>query len=253
MYLARIFVALILCVDLPLLAAVEAQGSRPPIAPQESPPARSQPPLLADCTETRFLPSPPRRPPRRRATHASKPHAHHVAGKKIARKKAVHRRRHAAAGPSKRPRRSAHRRAAPLAKHVVLRRVTYASPLCDKRTPFINDMIGLPDNEYAITQAPVPADTTIIAPTVAVVGPAGPDTLTSVLPYTPLYPLGPGPIILAPVGPAPPVPPPVGPPVTPPVTTSPIPEPASWTTLIFGMTFAGGLIRRHRATIRHRV
>ena len=247
MYLARIFVALILCVDLPLLAAVEAQGNSPPVGPQESPPATSRPPLLADCTETRFLPSPPSRPLRRRATHASKPHARHVAGKKIARKKAVHRRRHAAARPSKRPRHSAHRRAAPHAKHVVLRRVTYASPLCDRRTPFINDMIGLPDNEYAITQTPVPADTTITAPTIAVVGPAAPDTPVSLLPYTPLYPLGPGPIVLPPVRPAPPLPPPVGPPVTPPVTPSPVPEPASWTTMIFGMALAGGLIRRRRA------
>ena len=249
MYLARIFVAVILCVDLPLLAAVEAQGSSSSIPRQESPPATSQPPLLADCTETRFFPASPSRPLRRRATHASKPHARHVAGKKIARKKAAHRRRHAAARPSKRPRHPAHRRAAPRAKHVVLRRVTYASPLCDKRTPFINDMIGLPDDEYAITQAPVPADATITQPTVAVVGPAAPDTPTSVLPYTPLYPLGPGPIILPPVGPAPPAPPPVGPPVTPPVT--PIPEPASWTTLIFGMALAGGLIRRRRAALRH--
>ena len=125
--------------------------------------------------------------------------------------------------------------------------------MCDKRSSFINELIGLPDNEYEVTQIPVAYVTPDVVDVATVLPP--------IIPYTPIYPPGPGPIILPPVGPGspppvfphvtPPVTPPVGPPITLPVTTTPVittpvPEPASWMTMLFGFALVGGLARRRR-------
>ena len=96
-------------------------------------------------------------------------------------------------------------------------------------------MLGLP----GITQPPVVAESTanigplplfINLPPVIGTGPI-------VFPGGPLYPVGPGPIIIGPPGP------PVGPPVAPPIS-SPVPEPASWATMLIGLLLVGGMRRR---------
>jgi hypothetical protein len=247
MYPARRIFALMLCVDLPLATAAEAQSDSPPAARATS--TATNPPLLADCIEKRLLTS---SPPERKASPRPKRHLRHGIAKKIVHKKAAHPRRHAAARP-KRTRHALHRRPAPPQQHVILHRVLYASPLCDKRSSFINELIGLPDNEYEVTQIPVAYVTPDVIDVATVLPP--------IIPYTPIYPPGPGPIILPPVGPGPPplvfprvtppVTPPVGPPITLPVTTTPVitipvPEPASWMTMLFGFALVGGLARRRR-------
>ena len=247
MYPARRIFALMLCVDLPLATAAEAQSDSPPAAPAASAPTGANAPLLADCIEKRLLTS---SPPKRKAAPRPKRHVRHGVAKKIVHKKPAPR-THAAARP-KRPRHALHRRPAS-PQHVILHRVLYASPLCDKRSSFINELIGLPDNEYEVTQIPVAYVTPDVVDVATVLPP--------IIPYTPIYPPGPGPIILPPVGPGspppvfprvtPPVTPPVGPPITLPVTTTPVittpvPEPASWMTMLFGFALVGGLARRRR-------
>jgi len=254
MYLVRRIFALMLCVDLPLATAAEAQSDSRPAAPATSAPTASTPPLLADCIEKRLLTS---SPPERKAAPRPKRHVRHGVAKKIAHKKPAPR-RHAAARP-KRPRHALHRSPA-RPQHVILHRVLYASPLCDRRSSFINELIGLADNEYEVTQVPVAYVTPDVIDVAMVLPPTTP------LRYTPIYPPGPGPIILPPVGPrapplvfpgvAPPVTLPVGPPITLPVTTTPVitttvPEPTSWMTMLFGFALVGGLARRRR-TATHR-
>jgi len=126
-------------------------------------------------------------------------------------------------------------------------RVTYASPLCGQRSQIINDMLGLP----GVTQPPVAAESVTdtgplpvfigVPPTIGGgSGPTGPGTI--IFPGGPIYPPGPGPIIIVspPGPPGPPSPP--GPPVT-----SPVPEPASWAAMLIGMMLVGGSMRRRGA------
>lgn len=128
-----------------------------------------------------------------------------------------------------------------------MHRVTYASPLCGQRSQIINDMLGLP----GVTQPPVTAESLTgtgplpvfidVPPSTGGGGPTGPGPTGPgpiVFPGGPLYPPGPGPIIIV----SPP-----GPPVTPPVST-PVPEPASWATMLIGMMLIGSLRRRGAKT-----
>lgn len=253
-----------IALDLPGTASGAAQEAATPVQPRRAPTvATAESPLIADCTETSFVPKPLHpRPARRRATVASRPSApqrHHAKPKnkphavKYVRHKAVHHPRHHAV----------HHRAPHHPHHKILHRVTYASPLCSQRSPAINHMLGLPD--YAVTQPPIPGDDTSVVgyvpdlvdvPTGIGFGPGpitppiGPGPIVFPPPIGPgpivfPGPVGPGPIIAPPPGP--PVSPPPPPPVTPPVTVSFAPEPSSWATMLLGMLVVGGSVRRRSA------
>jgi hypothetical protein len=252
-------VAFAMIFDLPMTASVEAQTVAPTVDKSAAnTPLAAQSGLIADCAETAYMPSPlPERPTLRRATYASKPgvpHRHRARPKKrthrvVHAKKASHIRKATHA-----KRKVLHRRPAahrPAAKRPILHRVTYASPLCAKRSTVLNDMLGLPD--YDITQPAIAGDavpgTTSLPAFIDVPpvigtgsgpitgGGTGPGPIT--FPGGPIYPVGPGPIVVEPT-------PPVGPPVvTPPVTPpSSVPEPASWAMMIMGMMLVGSSLRR---------
>ena len=259
MRLVRVLVAFALVLDLPMTASASVPNVSPAVEKAHPSEARGgQSPLLADCAETVIMPSPlSPRPALRRATYAAgptRPRRHHVRPK---RKAPVHRViRHA-------PHKTVHHRHRhpishrPADRRAVLHRVTYASPLCAKRSEVINDMLGLP--EYDVTQPPIVADSTpdnlpafidvspVFGPdTGGGGGPTGPGPVI-IPPIGPIFPPGPGPIIIGPPGPpGPPVTPP-GPPVTPPVVSN-APEPSSWATMLMGMALIGGSVRRRRAT-----
>lgn len=241
MKFVRVLVASLLIVHLPVAATAEVQTNAGAAGRNEAQsPSRSA--LLADCKETEVRPvALPPRPTVRRATFSSKPTRRHHARtphkvRKVVRRKAVsgkhvvrkHPRKHSA-------RRAAPRRArAPLR----LRRVTYASPLCAQRSTTMNTMLGLPD--YTISAPPEAAGPPVIENALLgqppVLGVTGPTTTS---PGGPFFPIGPGPVIVFPGDPGTPI----GP-VTPPVT--PVPEPASWVTMIMGMFFIGRVMRRRK-------
>ena len=253
MRLGSVFMAFALVVDLPVTAVADAQTMPARVADTRvAHAAEAQSPLLADCTETAIMPSSlPPRPTLRRATFAH-PLIRHARPKRKAPAHVVHKRR------AVRHARPAHR---PARHRPVLHRVTYASPLCARRSEAINDMLGLPD--YDVTQPPIAADsipgTDDVIPALVDVppligsgpspitggpggpdvpgGPTGPGPITGV-PGIPTFPPGPGPIVLTP--------PDVTTPVTPPVVSN-APEPTSWATMLVGMALIGGSIRRRRA------
>jgi hypothetical protein len=187
----------------------------------------------------------PPRPSLRRATHAYKPRAHHRRHKPVAHRKSVAHRGHV------RPR---HRRAhharphhTKAAKHLVLHRLSYPSPLCERRARMINDLIGMPDTGYEVTQAPVIAEAMPEQNGLIDISPIGPGAMTIgtpsppviFFPYTPIYPLGPGPVLLPPIGP------PGPPPITPTAPTA-VPEPGSWALMLIGFGFIGSTQRKRR-------
>ena len=253
--------ALVLIVDLPLTATVEAQavsGTIDKSAPATAAQARS--PLLANCVESDVTASPlPPRPSLRRATYSAKPHRHHARPKHKA--KVVHKAkpiRHVQHKRKIHARRPIAHHHAPT-HHPILRRVTYASPLCAARSTELNHMLGLPgldDDQASLAGTDsLPGDDNLpafidvpplfgggVGP-ITGGGPGGPGTIVFPTGPGPLYPVGPGPIILAPPGP--PVGPPVTPPVTPPVVSN-APEPASWAMMLGGFGAIGLSLRRRR-------
>lgn len=260
MRLVGVLVAFALVLDLPMIASASVQNVSPTIEKARPSRARDgQSPLLADCTETVIMPSPlSPRPALRRATYAAKPtrpRRHHARPRRKApTHRVIHHARHKAVHHRYRHRRPASHR--PADRRAILHRVTYASPLCAKRSQVINDMLGLP--EYDVTQAPVVADSTsdsvpafidvlpVIGPEIGGGGgPTGPGPVI-ITPIGPILPPGPGPIIIGPPGP--PVTPP-GPPVTPPVVSS-APEPSSWATMLIGMALVGSGVRKRRRSAR---
>ena len=234
----RIVAALVLCLDLTPTWAIEARG----VPPQVSTPHSE---LVGDCTEVSVQPRPlPPRPALRRSTHASRPRRHRRRHA-IAHKRPVLQRHHLR-HRARRPRHLAPHRPHSAGKQVSLHRLSYPSPLCAKRSHLINALIGLPDNEYAATQPPIPPEETAEVGNITTLPPFWPtpgagivDYPPVIFPYTPIYPPGPGPILLPPV-------PPVGPnpPVTPPVVTIPrAPEPAAWAMMSIGFALIGGSLR----------
>jgi hypothetical protein len=106
----------------------------------------------------------------------------------------------------------------------------------------MNIMLGLPD--YTVTQPPEAA----IAPTIEdtlldlppVLGGTGggggigsPTFPIVIFPGWPVFPIGPGPVIIPPVGP-----------IAPPVSPGTVPEPATWATMMLGMMLVGAAMRR---------
>jgi hypothetical protein len=240
MAVRQIIAVLVIFLDLTPTWAIGARNASPPAStPQKEVPA--------DCVETSMQVTPlPPRPALRRATHAYKPkrhpHAHLGAHKRpFAHRKHVKHRKHRAR--HRRPAVAHHRRA--MAR--IVHRVSYPSPICAKRSHLINALIGLPDQDEAVTQPPVPPEETADVGNVTTPPPFWPtpgggvvDYPTTIFPYTPIYPPGPGPIILPPVppvGPNPPLPPPVFP-------ISGAPEPGGWMMMSAGFAFIGGSLRR---------
>jgi hypothetical protein len=240
----RIVAALVILLDLTPTWAIEVRNAPPPVST-----AHGEVP--ADCIETSVQATPlPPRPVLRRATHAYRPKRHHRvrAGahrRPAARRKHVNQVKH-------RKHRARHRhRAAPHHPHAAartVRRISYPSPICAKRSHLINALIGLPDQDEAVTQPPVPPEETAdvshvtTPPSWPTPGSGVVDYPTTIFPYTPIYPPGPGPIILPPVppvGPNPPLPPPVFP-------ISGAPEPGSWIMMGTGFALIGGSLRRTR-------
>ena len=231
----------------------ESSGTDKPTGRSAAAPA-----LLADCTETVVRSSPlPPRPVLRRTTLAAGPpkprhHNHRIAKKPRPHVHRKHRVRHHRHRLTHHP--VAHRRPAGAQPQQVLHRLSYASPLCAERSPAMNTLLGLPP--YEVTQIPVAVEPTPLGnPTVSppgiveVGGGFTPPTPTPVviLPYTPIYPAGPGPV-LVPIGPLPPLPP--QPPLPPPPAVPQlVPEPESWAMMILGISMVGGAIRRRRALL----
>ena len=171
--------------------------------------------LTGDCNETSVQPtSLPNRPVLHRLTHSSRPRRH---------------RRHHASRPKRavahhtHPRHRARHRRHHLARHrphsgtkrIALHRLSYPSPLCAKRSHLINALIGLPDQDYAVTQPPIPPEETTQIGDITTLPPLWPtpgggtvDYPIIFFPYTPIFPPGPGPILLPPVPPLPPLAPP---------------------------------------------
>jgi hypothetical protein len=119
--------------------------------------------------------------------------------------------------------------------------VRYPSPICAKRSHLINALIGLPDYDEAVTQPPIPPVETAEVGNITTLPPFWPtpgsgtvDYPPTVFPYTPIYPPGPGPIVLPP---NPPVPPPVSP-------IPSAPEPGAWIMMSLGFALAGREMRR---------
>jgi hypothetical protein len=201
--------------------------------------------LLADCTETVVRPSPlPPRPVLRRATLAGGPTKARHHHRRIAKKARPHvHRKHRPRHQGHRPvHRRAHHRPAATRSPPILHRVSYASPLCAERSPAMNTLLGLPP--YEVTQTPVAVEPTPLGtPTISTPALVEVDLTTPppapviIFPYTPIYPAGPGPV-LVPLGPEPPPPPPALP--------RPVPEPGSWAMMLLGILMVGGAIRRRR-------
>lgn len=270
MRLFGVLAAVGLVMDVPDIVS----ASTPPIPlkvdkqSQESVRNDGKSPLLADCVETDIVPSRPH-PLLHRASFAAKPRHHHARPKKRAKRRPakhhvtakhhVKAKHHARHGKHK----VTHRRKTyPRHYPVILHRVTFANPLCAKRSPVLNHMLGLPDQEAAplIAEDTGPDTAGILPPYIDLapigVGYApGPGPGPGPFPYTPIYPVGPGPIIIFP---PPPPPPPVGPgclpggcgpvnpppPPPPPVTPPSVPEPSSWAMMLLGMALVGGARRR---------
>ena len=240
MRVRRIIAALLLCLDLTPTWAIETKGAAPPAstAHQE---------ISPDCVETNVQISPlPARPALRRATHAHKPTRHRHAHAKAHKRTVVHRknlghRKHRVL--HRRPLAASHRRPASARLH----RLSYPSPICAKRSHLINALIGLPDYDEAVTQPLIPPVETAEIGTITTLPPFWPtpesgtvDSPPTIFPYTPIYPPGPGPIILPPVppvGPNPPLPPPVFP-------IPSAPEPGAWMMISLGFALAGRAMRR---------
>lgn len=248
-----VLVALSLVLDLPATASVGMQVVAATIDERSiSVRSPSASPLLADCLETVIRAPLSPRPRLKRATFAAKPHAPHrrharphkrVKPKSAHAKIAVHKKvaTHKKLAPHKKRRHARrparHHRAA----RIPLRRVTYASPLCAQRSPSLNYMLNLPD--FEVTQAPVVADSTsgvgilptfIQLPIIGGGGGPGVGPLVFPPPVIPIYPVGPGPIIVRPPTPPPPPPPP----------PSAVPESSSWAMMMMGMMLVGSSIRR---------
>lgn len=253
----RFVCVLVMCalaLDLPTIASVAAQTVPTSVDSKTVRTPRSGSPLLVDCPETVIIPSPlSPRPALRRATFASKPslrhrHRHHVRPHRKAKPKAPHRARHGKHKAARHGHRHAPHRHAP--RRAILRRVTYASPLCGERSTAINDMLGLPGVAApAVAEDSPPGD---VLPTFISLPPligGGPGPVIGPTPVGPIFPLGPGPTF--PVGPGPIIIQPPGPPITPPVSppVSSAPEPSSWATMLIGMMLIGGSFRR-RAVLR---
>jgi hypothetical protein len=297
----RVLVTLALAVNLPLAGVAEAHGSINQVNRSSMPSApRPSQELLAECADTVIQPSPLEpRPVFSRATYASKPSLHRkrrharkpahkrpaahkksVAQQKpLAHKKAVAHRKtiaHKAVAhrkPHHRARRPALAHRPVGDKRLTLQRVTYASPLCNQRTPQMDTLLGL---DTIPTQALAPAEETTVQNEIFTLppifggggglypgggypivgfpgvpgfpgfpgGPVGPIVIVPVTPGTPGTPGGPD----VPGGPGTPGTP--GTPVTPP--PSAVPEPASWAMMVLGFGFAGGAIRRRRRLLASR-
>ena len=293
MKFGRVLVAFAFTFNMLLSTAVEARGS---INQIQSDAPRSKSGLLANCPETSFETAPleprpvigratfasrpvaPRhRPTKRRATDAHRPmHAVHrgahprLGVKHVVKHGAVHHRATHARRPVSATKGVSHaRRPVPhrgtgATHRPLLRRVTYASPLCGERSRDINNLLGLEDIASADTQDAVNASETVPddlqnaifgPPTPAVIGGGtngGPTTPPIIIfpgnptlpgnPGSPGTPTNPGvpPVVIAPPGtpgtpgvpatptlPGTPVIPPVGPgtPDNPP--TGPTPPPVT--------------------------
>lgn len=222
------------------------------------------------CTETATIPSrplPPRPAVRRRTFASPLPHR--------ALRHQVHKKRAAHAAPRKR-RTAPHHVHHPARRHSTaaarprtalrntrpaLRRVTFASPICEDRAPAINALLGLPDVPMldqplvasALQDVLAPEDQPLLGVPVAGYGDngAGGDAPGGVLPSSPGYPTGGGPgggvpVVVVPTGPGGGVTP--GNPVisVPPPVTSSVPEPTTWAIMVMGFGLIGGAMRRRR-------
>lgn len=239
MKLIHVLVASVSILNLPLIAMTEAQAAPGDLTRTAPAPKPRSTLLAADCKETAIMPAAlPARPTQRRATIAS--HPTHHARKAHKPRKPVHRKHAAAKHRAKH--RGPHAARHPARASLRLRRVTYASPLCGERSSAMNIMLGLPD--YTVTQPPEAAVAPAIEDTLFDLPPVlgatgggggigGPTFPIVIFPGWPVFPIGPGPVILPPVGP-----------VAPPVSPGAVPEPATWATMIVGMALVGRSMRR---------